>query len=158
VFQEPPPELDATWTHGVLVGGMTLLDRFSIARAFRHAAEVLVDTALDSEMPYTLTYPIFYSYRHAIELYLKIVTDSTDIRHDFGYFADLLKKQHNMKLSKWAQDFIDQLEELDKKSTTFRYGERWPKAEVWVDLYQLKVVASVLCNELENLIVESGSL
>ena len=41
IFQGPPEGLDETWTHGVLVGGMALLDNLSIAQQFKRAADVL---------------------------------------------------------------------------------------------------------------------
>jgi hypothetical protein len=66
-----------------------------------------------------------------------------------------LKQQHNTKLSTWAQDFLDQLQELDKESTTFRYGENPHADELWIDLHQLEMIVGVLCDELEKLIYES---
>ena len=75
VFQQPPEELDETWVNGVLIGGMAEYDWLSIAQSFKLCADTLVEQALDSGAPYLLSYPIFYNYRHAIELYLKIATD-----------------------------------------------------------------------------------
>lgn len=157
VFQQPPEMLDATWTHGVLIGGMTLRDWLSIAQSFKLCADTLVEQALISESAYLFTYPILYNYRHAIELYLKIATNSdtqTERIHRLRYFVKKLVQQHNAKLSKWSQDYLDQWSQLDEESKTFRYGENWPEGELWVDLKQLKTITGRLCDELEKLIVD----
>lgn len=159
VFKEPPENLDETWTHGVLIGGMTFAkdDWLSIAQSYRFCADTLTEHAISSGMPYHYTYPILYNYRHAIELYLKIATnfnDANDRTHSLANLVKKLKLQYNAQLSKWSQGYLDQWNQLDKKSTTFRYGESGPKDELWIDLNQLKMVTGTLCEELEKLIVK----
>jgi hypothetical protein len=154
IFQEPPCDLDETWTHGILIGGMTLGADVWLAQSFKYAADTLVAEALNSQAAYNLASPILYNYRHAVELYLKIATGCEERTHDIGSLADLLTKGSKRKLSRWAQLFFDQWRALDKSSTTFRYGERWPSDEIWVDLRQLRFVTNVLCKELESIIDE----
>lgn len=78
VFREPfddaagTGELDDTWVHGVLIGGMASpSDPGPLARGYAEAASSLVDTALAGGEPERLCFPIFYLYRHALELHLK---------------------------------------------------------------------------------------
>jgi len=72
VFQDVPDEIDDRWTHGVLVGGMaSASDDVELARAYARAASHLIEPALESKEAWRLSYPIFYLYRHALELYLK---------------------------------------------------------------------------------------
>ncbi|HEY8837848.1 MAG TPA: hypothetical protein VIO16_09260 [Dehalococcoidia bacterium] len=74
VFQDIPDELDESWTHGVLVGGMaSASDDVELARAYAAAGAQLIGPALESKEAWRLAYPIFHVYRHALELYLKAV-------------------------------------------------------------------------------------
>ena len=130
-----------------------------IARSFREAGDILSKDALANGTPYALTYSILYNYRHAIELYLKIAakvdTDSQKERtHSISILTSKFIEQFNAKLSIWVTDFLNQLADIDKKSTTFRYGELWPVDEIWIDLRQLQMVVRALCDAIERLIHE----
>ena len=113
-----------------------------------------MEQALDGCLAYTLTHPILFNYRHAIELYLKVATESNERTHDVAYLVELLKQQRKTPLSRWAQLFFDQLQALDKGSTAFRYAKRWPEDEIWIDLRQLRAVANVLCTGLEDIVAD----
>lgn len=83
VFRDVPDEIDESWTHGVLVGGMASApDDLELAQAYAEAAAQLIDLALESGEAWRLTYPIFYLYRHALELYLKAVVRPSRPRHE----------------------------------------------------------------------------
>jgi len=70
-FQEVPEEIDETWQHGTLIGGMAGRDLLQVARAYKTAADELAKLALSRYEPHELDYPVLFLYRHAIELYLK---------------------------------------------------------------------------------------
>lgn len=152
LFQDIPSEIDETWKHGVLVGGITPRNEIDFARAYRLAGDVLVDYALKSGEPYELMYPIFYNYRHALELHLKVLVQPEERDHNLADLVDQLTKKYNVPLSPWSQKLVNQFHEMDKGSTTFRYGEKLPSDETWVNLYQLKMIVSALFNQIEHLI------
>ena len=43
LFQEPPEDLDGTWTHGILINGMALRRHLDVARAYKTAGDALVN-------------------------------------------------------------------------------------------------------------------
>ena len=162
VFQEPPEELDGTWTHGILINGMALRRHLDVARAYKTAGDALVEQALSNYPPYELDYPIFFTYRHAIEIYLKIIVD-------YAFAPEREKKPHSLKglirkieekyganLPDWMEARIADFEEIDPKSTSFRYAEAMPNGvkgeELWIDLHQLKVVMHTLCDNFEKIV------
>jgi len=84
VFQEAPDEIDETWTHGALLGGMVenCYKQIAIADAYMLAGRTLVAEALESREGYDLLYPILFNYRHAVELYLKAILRPSFRSHD----------------------------------------------------------------------------
>jgi hypothetical protein len=91
VFREPwsdadgTADLDETWVHGVLIGGMgSEHNQLSLASAYAEAAGMLVDAAVASEEAWKVCYPIFYLYRHALELYFKDVLPKHRRDHDLA--------------------------------------------------------------------------
>lgn len=70
IFQELPEDLDETWRHGSLVGGICdgAFDTFALADSYKLAGDTLVDAVPSSAEAYELVFPIIYNYRHATEL------------------------------------------------------------------------------------------
>ena len=63
LFREPPDDLDESWRHGTLIGGMSEFgDTFALAESFKHAGDMLVDAALSNDEAYELICPIIYNY------------------------------------------------------------------------------------------------
>ncbi len=151
IFQDPPDDLDETWRHGSLVGGITddVFDRLMIADSYRNAGDILVDAVPSSFEGYELLYPILYNYRHAIELYMKEALSSQSTDHDLisllHNLRDYLKENHAVSMPLWFESSIRQFSDFDPTSTIFRYGEG-PVAntrimtahEYWIDLSNLK--------------------
>src|SRR5947209_19042235 len=81
IFQDIPDEINEDWNHGVVVGGMVSSDLL-IARAYKSAGDMLVKSALESREPHEVAYPIFFVYRHALELYLKLIVKPAKRNHD----------------------------------------------------------------------------
>lgn len=163
IFQEPPEGLDGTWTHGILINGMSLRRPLDIARAYKTAGDALVEQALSSYPPYELDYPIFFTYRHAIEVYLKIIVGfafdpekATKGPHSLERLRKRLEEKVEFSLPDWMEARITDFDQIDPTSTTFRYAEGMPKAvrdgELWIDLNQLKTVMRFLCENFEELL------
>ncbi len=75
LFQDPPDEMDETWQHGTLIGGMACRDLPQVARAYKLAADELLKQAQAKFEPHELDYPVLFLYRHTVEVYLKAALD-----------------------------------------------------------------------------------
>src|ERR687883_1808995 len=81
IFQDIPDEITEDWNHGVILGGIVSSDLL-IARAYKSAGDTLVQSALESHEPHEVAYPIFFLYRHALEVYLKLIVKPAKKNHD----------------------------------------------------------------------------
>ena len=160
VFREVPEDINEDWNWGVLVGGMASNDLLN-ARAFKRAADVLVDEGLKSEAPYEVAYPILYLYRHAIELYLKAIVRPAKLDHKLGPLVisleALFKSKYRQKLPAWTKDRLKDFARIDVDSFAFRYASdkhRQPTipSEWWVELGHLRTVMSRLVEGFEKLV------
>jgi hypothetical protein len=150
LFQEPPEELDETWRHGSLVGGMVYgaFDLFTLADSYKLAGDMLVDAALSTVEAYELIYPIMYNYRHATELYLKDVRPPKNKTHDLQpllqTLRDYLKREHATVIPAWFENVVLAFADFDPRSTAFRYSDssiflrRTDSGEFWIDLAHVK--------------------
>ncbi|QLE51952.1 MerR family transcriptional regulator [Nostoc sp. C057] len=161
IFQDVPEEIDETWTHGVLVRGMAQPDPVQVARAYKAAGDALMEQALKSSEPHELGYPILFSYRHAIESYLKVVTEYELERGDNAAHSilDLLKNfeaKYGNALPDWAKNRLIDFHNADPRSTSFRYADTIVFStegnEKWINFYQLKTILNGLCNLFEQII------
>lgn len=93
IFQEFSDDflIEETW----MIGGMVEIgDRLSLAASFKEDGDTLISTAIDNNNK-ELIYPTIYSYRHAIELYLKTALEGkfkTEQINDLNTLNDHLKK------------------------------------------------------------------
>lgn len=151
LFQEPPEELDETWRHGSLVGGIvdSVFDTFTLADSYKLAGDTLVDAALSAAEAYELVYPVLYNYRHATELYLKAVLSPKKKNHDLKTLLqklrDYLKREHETVVPTWFENVVLAFDDFDPNSTTFRYGDSdvfsrrtGDSGEFWTDLLHVK--------------------
>lgn len=158
VFQEVPDDIDETWTHGVLLSSMYVRPMIEVARSYKYAADELVKEALSFQEPHLLDYPIFFTYRHTLELYLKLVLDDQQqakgIGHDLGRLIRAVETKLGAESSEWVRTRLHEFNEIDPTSDLFRYANRAPKhrqhVETWVDLCQLKSVMDRLCDLFET--------
>jgi hypothetical protein len=149
VFRDVPDEIDESWTHGVLVGGMASApDDLELAQAYAEAAAQLIDLALESGEAWRLTYPIFYLYRHALELYLKAVVRPSRPRHELRplieEFEKLLREQMHTAIPAHLKDDLLAFATVDPDAQGFRYSHtrvgkpRLFPGEYWVQLRDLQ--------------------
>lgn len=143
LFQDPPLEMDESWRHGSLIGGMTAgaLETFALAESYKLAGDILVEAALTENRADDIVYPILYTYRHSLELFLKAVTSPRKKkRHDLLPLLQALRlhiwREHGETMPPWFENAILSIYKLDPDSTAFRYGDEGGcgGGEFWVDL------------------------
>jgi DNA-binding transcriptional MerR regulator len=150
LFQDVPDEIDETWQHGVLIGGMAMRDWLHVARAYKTAADELVKQALSHYEPHEIDYPIIFLYRHCIELFLKTILKTKPGHHIISELIVLLEQQVGGKLDGWIKDRLWDFHKIDEQSDAFRYAGSPSYNEVWVDLYQLTTVMDRLVEAFES--------
>lgn len=156
VFRKPFDEAtgtgehDETWVDGVLIGGMASpSDRLGLAHDYAEAAANLVNAALASGEPWRLCFPIFYLYRHALELYLKNALPPSRRGHRLdllvGDFEEFLRAESRGAMPAQVRDDLLTLAAMDPDGQSLRYtdtgkGQRRPPlpGEYWVALRDLQ--------------------
>jgi hypothetical protein len=148
IIHEPGAEHEFNHT-GFLIGSMgNLLSKYELARHYKTSADDLVDVALEyGEGNYIYGYPVLFLYRHAIELALKSLVDNSYKYHNYSHlmnkFREAVEKHFNEKVPDWFNNWFEQINQLDPKSTAFRYGEV-PSDELWVSFIELKEIVEVM--------------
>jgi hypothetical protein len=157
IFQEVPEDIDETWTHGVIIGGIASPKILAVARHYKTAGDVLVKLALELENVERneLALPILFSYRHALELYLKIMSKNKGLIHSIESLVNSLRERYKpRKLNDFLKNLLYDFSEIDDGSNVFRYADRLPLDERWVDLHHLQNVMTILCREFEELLAK----
>lgn len=151
IFLDVPDDLDETWTHVALFGGMVdgAHDDYSLANNFKQAGDILIQRGLNELEAYELLYPVLYNYRHAIELYLKAIVTPKKRNHDLAtlmqQFRILMKEIHSEEVPVWFENLIGEFIEYDPSATTFRYpGQTSASEERMVDLPKLQKIMEIL--------------
>lgn len=169
IFEEPPDE-DLFGRCGVLLlnwNGQSGREAWETARAYRVAAERLLDAALQAGETWESIDPVMFCYRHAAELHLKALIGPEARRtHALGDLIAALRA----KLRCFRQSDVDYLCErllefdlTDPRSTAFRYTDAVPigrPPELWLDLHHLSATMSALFGALERVrlhLLESGA-
>ena len=151
IFTEPPEDVDESWTHGAMLGGMRGYDNESLARSYFSVGSVLIEHAVNIEgESQELICPILFNYRHGIELYLKVILQPKKLNHSLGslleQFCQHVRIGYAESVPGWLTRPITQLAEFDPGSDLFRYETtRKPEVrktfqnggEYWVDLKTL---------------------
>lgn len=169
LFEEPPEGVDSDWVHGALLvslGSITVFERIEIARAFRAAADRLLDTVLDTRESWEALYPILYCYRHTAELYFKAILPDAPFNHGLEGLACDLKRHIS---GRYREEHVEQLlarilelHRIDPSSTVFRYadgatraysrsGVSTPDPELWVDFHHLQGAMGQVFDALESI-------
>jgi hypothetical protein len=114
------------------------------------AADELVTQALSKHEPHELAYPVFFLYRHTIELYLKAALDNPPEHHDLTRLFQLLETQCGQKLAGWIKDRLWDYHRIDNMAAQFRYADPPAPGELWIDFYQLQAVIEKLVGAIEQ--------
>ncbi|MCH7817286.1 MAG: hypothetical protein IIC60_12025 [Proteobacteria bacterium] len=149
IFQEIPYEIDETWQHGAVIGGMAFRDRRQVARSYKLATDQLVALALTKHEPHELDFPILFLYRHTVELYLKSALAKPPKHHDLGELSRLLESEGGGQIPGWMRDRLRDFHEIDRRSSIFRYADPGPPGELWIDFHQLQAVIDKLVEAFE---------
>ena len=123
LIQEPPEDLDETWRHGILLVGGGRYEFLELARNYRRVAETMLQTALKQDEVEGWAYPVLFSYRHTLELYLKLIGEIDVTTHSLKKCVELVEKHRKVKLSSPIREWILELEIIDPKGTAFRYAD-----------------------------------
>lgn len=161
LFQEPPEELDEDWYHGFLIGGMCAYGEVDVARSYRRAGDAVIAAALkDADLSHEWVYPAFFLYRHALELYLKLVVRPADRNHSLpeliSSFETIVREQLGMQIPSWVPARLKEITEIDPRSTSFRYhdvleeNDLAQRGEWWVEFDHLSALMNALFEGLER--------
>jgi len=158
ILQEPPEDLDETWTHGLLLNGGLVDGYLELARNYKRSADALLDSALErGEEARDWGHPVLFGYRHALELYLKIIGRVEESTHSLRECLNHIEKRHKHKVGSPIREWILEFDKIDPRGTAFRYadGEAWTLryAEFWVDFLQLKHATSVIFEALDHCVL-----
>ena len=150
LFQEPSEDMDETWRHGSLIGGMACRDLPQVARAYKLAADELLKQALEKYEPHELDYPVLFLYRHTVEVYLKAALDAPPEHHDLSRLIHLLESESGKKIAPWVKDRLWDFHRIDKMASLFRYADPPDDGELWIDFHQLQTVIDKLVQAIEE--------
>jgi hypothetical protein len=142
ILQDPPEDLDETWRHGVFLNGGGVNQYLELARSYRQSADALLDSALKSGEPRDWGYPVLFAYRHALELYLKIVGGTEEPTHSLEACVHRIEHRLGRRVGSPTREWIIEFDKIDPYGTTFRYADdkagTLAYAEYCVDFLQLR--------------------
>jgi DNA-binding transcriptional MerR regulator len=150
LFQDPSDELDETWQHGSLIGGMACRDLTQVASAYKLAADELVKQALSKYEPHELDYPVLFLYRHTVELYLKAALENPPEHHDLSRLIQLLEAESGKKFAGWVRDRLWDFHRIDNMAALFHYADPPADGELWIDFHQLQTVIGKIVQAIEQ--------
>lgn len=152
LFQNPSDEMDESWQHGTIIGGMACRDLPQVARAYKLAADELLEQALTKYEPHELDYPVLFLYRHTVEVYLKAALDNPPEHHDLSQLIQLLEAESRKRIAGWVRDRLWDFHRIDKMAALFRYADPPEEGELWIDFHQLRAVINKLVQAIEQYI------
>jgi hypothetical protein len=154
LLQDPPEDLDETWRHGIFLNGGGTDQFLELARSYKQSADTLLDLALKSGEPRDWGNPVLFAYRHALELYLKIIGDVQDLTHSLEKCIQHVELRHGRKIGPPVRDWILEFDKIDPYGTAFRYADDQAGtlryAEYWVDLVQFKYAMTRIFEKLDE--------
>jgi len=150
LFRAPPDEIDETWQHGALIGGVACRELPQVAESYKLAADVLLNQALTKYEPHELDYPVLFLYRHTVEIYLKAALEKPPEHHDLSMLIQLLEAECGEGVPHWVKDRLWDFQRIDKMSALFRYADPPSGGELWIDFHQLQAVVAKLVQAIEQ--------
>lgn len=155
------------WSYpkGIARDGMIGLsmDTRSLGDQYFEAAEAIISLVMKNDVPdYTVSNPILYLYRHAIELFLKAAIEKQSgkpyrwPKGKTGHELDLIV-QSAPHISDVARSRILELHGIDPKSTHLRFGGGGlPGPEGWAEMTEFRESMRALRMHLIGLIDRLG--
>lgn len=158
ILQEPPEGLDETWTHGLLLNGAPADGFLELARNYRRSADALLDSALKSSEARDWGYPALFAYRHALELYLKIIGRIEEPTHSLKECVTKIENRLKQRIGSPIREWILEFDHVDPCGTAFRYADDdvglLQYGEFWVDFSQLKHAMGIIFEALDRSVWE----
>ncbi|HEV3481233.1 MAG TPA: hypothetical protein VGR97_02775 [Candidatus Acidoferrales bacterium] len=173
LFEEPSDGIERTepfsGPKGFMFGGMCSATKQQLGQHYFEAADLLIRAIKRNELEdYKLAHPVFFLYRHSIELTLKSLIEwmeSPDVwGHNLASLADrfetAVQRKFGQEVPSWIIDRIKEIAVMDPGSTTFRYDDAQNDGEMYVSLVHLQEVMkglnSALCSVWVHLLRESA--
>lgn len=153
---------EEAWTEGAMFFPMAIKYNFlELAKSYKLAGDILVEKIRNNPEPVNLSFPAFFSYRHAIELYLKFFADYDNVKgkekHSLGKLINKIERLTGEKLPRWFKGRICDFHTIDPYSVSFRYTDDTvlikkveEESEFWVSFFHLKTVMDNLCEVFEK--------
>lgn len=154
IFDEPHDgiEREDEWSdpYGFLLGGMGEPQKPEIAQQYLDAANQLVEDIKKQQVAdYTISLPILFLYRHAIEVLLKSIIPGAwghNLSALGGKFEAYISESYAEAVPEWIMSRLQEIAEIDPESTSFRYwrmsGNRndssTPGGEHYISLLELE--------------------
>lgn len=152
IQDDVPENLDEPARYGLLISPRIHLTQIEIARSYHQAANVLWDKANDSGFPMADSYPVLFAYRHALELYLKMLGNAgKELNHNLKACMEAVEKHYDKKVSPMIKKCIMTLHQMDETGWNFRYE---PETEgsmdgQWLDWSHFRYAMDTLFNVLD---------
>ncbi len=143
----------------LMLGGSDAYTHESMALAYKSAADILVQKALDrDETSWEIAAPILYLYRHSLELYLKWATQSNAKSHNLvgmiNQANELAKQRIGKELHPEVIERMQEFAEYDENGFSFRYADVSGDAQysqTTVKLLHLRKVMERITSDLAQL-------
>lgn len=152
IQDDVPENLEEPSRFGLLISPQIHLKQIEIARSYHRAANALWDKANDSGFPMADCYPVLFAYRHALELYLKMLGNAgMELKHNLKACMAAVEKHYDQKVSPLTKEWIMTLHQMDATGWHFRYE---PEAEgtmdgQWLDWLHFRYAMDTLFNALD---------
>lgn len=144
----------------LLIAYSEVTDLYFLAKSYKNAGDVLVDSAIDNDNAYELIYPIIYNYRHSIELFLKASITNRQINHSLTTpleeLKQTLKQEFQATIPEWFENTVIAFSEYDPNGISFRYGSILPNDETFVDVQHLKELIGLLGKAFQTIRSKRG--
>lgn len=174
LFEEPSDEIERidpfSGPKGFMFGGMCSATKQELGQHYFEAADLLIRAIKRNELEdYKLAHPVFFLYRHSIELTLKSLIEWMESPNVWGHnlasladrFATAVQGKFGQEVPSWITDRIKEIAAMDPGSTTFRYDDVRNDGEMYVSLVHLQEVMkglnSALCSVWVHLLRESAA-
>lgn len=123
LLQDEVPEVDEPFRHGVLMSPTVYLEPLEVARSYRDAAGILWKNAIGSGQPGLEFYPMLFTYRHTLELYLKLLGCVKEYTHNLLKCMKILEEYHQTEIPEKLREWVETLHYMDPKGTVHRYSQ-----------------------------------
>jgi hypothetical protein len=154
LFRDIPHDIEERSSSAALIIAYSEeADLYFLAKSYRYAGDVLVESAIENDNAFELIYPIIYNYRHSIELYLKASINNKQTNHSLRTpleeLRHTLKQEFNVSIPDWFESTVIAFSEYDPKGVSFRYGGTLPECETFVDINHLKEIMGLLAKAFQ---------